>query len=63
MDYQTVKKMLNPSVSHYYNKSELDIEKLKLYVSEIVEEISRAGVSDLPDGQFSLFQVLLGYIM
>lgn len=39
-DYQTVKQVLNLSVSHYYNKSELDVEELKQYITEIIAELS-----------------------
>lgn len=39
-DYQTAKQALNLSVSHYCNKSDLDIEELKRYVGEIMEGIA-----------------------
>lgn len=47
-DYQIVKDALNLAVSHYYNKSELDIAELTRYIDEIVEELSSSGVQDAP---------------
>lgn len=43
-DYQTVKQVLNLSVSHYYNKSELDIEELKTYIADIIAELDQQGM-------------------
>lgn len=43
-DYQTAKQALNLSVSHYCNKSDLDIEELKRYVDELMQEIARENV-------------------
>ena len=42
-DYQTAKQVLNLSVSHYYNKSELDIEELKTYITGIIAELDQQG--------------------
>jgi len=42
-DYQTAKQALNLSVSFYYNKSDLDVEKLASHLLEIVSELSLAG--------------------
>lgn len=43
-DFQTVKHALNLSISHYFNKSEIVIEELTRYVSELVQELKTAGV-------------------
>ena len=45
-DFQTAKQAINLSISHYYNKSELDLEELTQYVSEIVRELDAAGVPE-----------------
>ena len=50
-DFQTIKQALNLSISHYYNKSELNIEELTQYVSEIVQELKQTGVPSAPAQQ------------
>ena len=50
-DYQTVKDALNLAVSHYYNKSELDIAELTRYIDEVVEELSSSSVQDAPEAE------------
>lgn len=39
-DYKTAKEALNLSVSHYFTKCDLDIDELKEYLTEIVNELS-----------------------
>ncbi len=61
-DYQTAKAALNLSVSHYYNKYDLDIHDLESYLREVVDELSAhsscedfRGEAEPPESQEQLW--------